>query len=73
MACDAQALLTAGASFQAFTEKELDIAIVELLRQWAGSSATPEELLAAGACMDCLETRDLEIVKASLLCSINNG
>ncbi len=71
-ACDPAALLADGACFSCLTEKELDIAIAELLRQWAGSTATPEELLEAGACFECLETKQLEIAQAQLLCDINN-
>ncbi len=68
--CDPSALLEAGAGFQALTEKQMDIAITELLRQWAGSTATPEELVEAGACLQCLETKQLDIVQAQLLCDI---
>lgn len=69
--CSAATLLADGSCFQCLTERQLDIAIAQLLRVWLGSSPTPEELLADGKCMDCLTTRQLEIVQAQLLCEIN--
>lgn len=69
--CDPSALLSAGKCFDCLTEKQLDIAIVELLRRWLGSSPTPDELLASGKCFDCLTTKELEIAQAQLLCNIN--
>ncbi len=68
--CDPAALLEAGSGFQGLTEKEVEIVTAELLRQWAGSTATPEELLEAGKCFACLETKQLELIKTQLLCNL---
>jgi hypothetical protein len=70
-ACSAATLLASGRCFTCLTEKQLDVVIVELLRQWLGSSPTPAELLASGACLNCLDTKQIEIVKVQLLCTIN--
>jgi hypothetical protein len=70
--CSPSDLLAAGKCFDCLTEKELDIAIVQLLRNWLGDPAwTPEELLEAGKCFGCLTTKELEIAQAQLLCNIN--
>jgi len=70
-ACSASTLLESGKCFNCLTEKQLDVVIVELLRQWLGTTPTPAELIASGKCFDCLTTRQLEIVQAQLLCEIN--
>lgn len=68
--CSTSTLLEDGRCFDCLTEKQRDIAIAQLLRQWLGSSPTAAELLESGKCFDCLTTKQLEIAKAQLLCNI---
>jgi hypothetical protein len=69
--CSTSDLLAAGSCLACLSEKQLDVVIVQLLREWLGSSPTPEELLASGKCMQCLDTKQIEIAKVQLLCNIN--
>lgn len=69
--CSPSALLESGECFSCLTEKQLDIAIVQLLRNWLGGSPTPESLLESGACFDYLDTKEIAIAQAQLLCNIN--
>jgi len=71
--CSPSDLLAAGKCFECLTEKQLDIAIAQLLRQWLGGSPSVESLLASGACFSCLTTKELEIAKAQLLCNMTSG
>jgi hypothetical protein len=68
--CSTSTLLASGKCFSCLTEKQLDIAIAQLLRLWLGSNPTPAQLLEDGKCFDCLTTKQLEIAKAQLLCNI---
>ena len=70
-ACSAATLLASGRCFTCLTEKQLDVVIIQLLREWLGSSPTPAELLASGKCFDCLTTKQLAMTQAQLLCEIN--
>jgi hypothetical protein len=69
--CSVSGLLESGKCLACLTEKELDVVIAQLLRQWAETSATASELMASGKCLACLTTQELGVIQAQLLCEIN--
>lgn len=68
--CNVPELLNDARGFLALTEKQLDVATVALLQTWAVDSSTPAELLYAARCINALETKQIDIVQAQLLCDI---
>lgn len=52
------------------TEKQLDLAIVQLVRNWAGNSQTPAQIMQDARCINALETKQIDVVTAQLLCNI---
>ncbi len=69
--CSPNDLLTDAKCFLCLTEKEVDLAIVQLLREWSGDTAsTPQELLEDAKCITCLDTKQIETIQTQLLCNI---
>lgn len=78
MACDAQTLLDDAKCFLCLGEKQLDVAIVQLLREWLlslspSADVTPQGLLNEASCLNCLSTKDLMVIQTQLLCDMEGG
>lgn len=71
--CDVSALIAEAKCFLPLTEKELDLAIVQLLREWSGDTSTPAELIRDAKCILALETRQIELLQTQILCEIASG
>lgn len=68
--CNVPALIAEAKCLLPLTEKELDLVIVQLTREWAGDSSTPQQLLSDGKCIAALETKPIELINVQLLCDI---
>jgi len=68
--CSPSELLADAKCFMCLSEKQLDLAIVELLRTWGADTSTPQQLLTAAKCFNCLDTKQIELAQAQLLCDI---
>lgn len=68
--CNVSTLLVSGAAFQALSDTDLKIAKAQLIRQWLGSSPTPETLLTNGKDFMALSDFELQQSQIKLLCNI---
>ena len=68
--CSPSELLADAKCFLCLGEKQLDMAILQLLRDWVGDESAPQELLNDAKCFSCLDTSQIEAAQAQLLCDI---
>lgn len=68
--CDVNALVESAKCFQCLSEKDLDIVILQLIREWAGDTSTPSELLSAAKTINGLDSKQIELIQTQLLCDI---
>lgn len=68
--CSPSTLLASANCFMCLSEKQLDMVIAQMLRQWVGGSPTPNAILAEAANIVNLDTKQIELIQAQLLCDI---
>ena len=71
--CSPTELLADAKCFMCLSEKQLDLAMLQLLREWASDTSTPSELVTAAKCITCLDTKQIELMQTQLLCDIAGG